>query len=262
MTMSDALDPIADYLNSISQWPILTYEQERTATPEMLVNHNLRLVVSIARKYTGRGMDLLDMIQEGNIGLRKAASKFNPKRGTKFSTMAHWWIKQAIERELHNKATFVRLPVHVNDSIRTLNKARDRIGHNAPIDRIADCCGWSVEKTERVIQAVTLVPLSLDARFTDHESKNNRALADVVPAPAIDFDEPVISGELAQALECAMAMLDERERAILWTRYRDGKTLEEAGKIYSITRERARQIEKEAKRKLRSVDALRVFLEA
>ena len=255
------LDPITNYLASIGQYPILTRDQERTADCEMLVNHNLRLVVAIAKKYTGRGMPLIDMIQEGNIGLMRAASKFDPARGHKFSTMACWWIRQSIERAILNDARLVRLPVHVGDSIRRLNKARETLGYDASVSAIAECCGWTLGKTERVIQAVLLTPLSLDAEVAGHDN-NDRRLADCVAAPDIDFDEPVISDELTQALECAMEVLDDREIDILWKRYRDGMTLDQAGAAYSITRERARQIERDALIKLRSVSTLRVFLEA
>lgn len=258
-----ALDHLDCYLKEIGQWPILTRKQERTADIETLINHNLRLVVSIAKKYVGRGLDMLDLIQEGNIGLMRAAEKFNPELGYKFSTNATWWIKQSITRAIANQSRTIRLPVHMADSVLLLNKARERLGENAPVDRIAECCGWSTEKTERVISAVTLVPLSLDAVLVSGHDNNDRVLADVVPAQPIDFDTPVISSELAQALECAMAALNERERDILWKRYRDGLTLEETGKSFGITRERARQIESEAKIKIREAGGyLSLFLEA
>ena len=252
-------DPIADYLASIGHWPLLSRAQEQTATNEMLVTHNLRLVVSIAKAYLGRGLEMFDLIQEGNIGLMRAAEKFDRQRGYKFSTMATWWIRQSIERALLNDARMIRLPVHVGDSIRKLNKACDRLGGKATVAKLAECCDWSIAKTERMIGAVLLMPLSLDAEIAGHDN-NDRRLADTVAAPVTDYDDTVISDELSQALDCAMARLDERECAMLWMRYRDGLTLEETGKAFGVTRERARQIEKEALRKLREAHHARLSL--
>ncbi len=261
MTTTEAVDT---YLATIGKYPILSREQERTADCDTLVNHNLRLVVSVAKSYIGRGLDFFDLIQEGNIGLMRAAQKFDSTRGCKFSTMAVPWIRQAIERSLLNDARAIRLPVHVGDSIRKLNKAREQIGYDATAAQIAEWCGWTIGKAERVMRAVLQVPLSLDATIMNGHDNKERRLSDYVAAPAIDYDEPVISDELADALECALQILDAREIDILWKRYRDGMTLDQAGAAHNITRERARQIEREAKSKLREAHHARlaIFLEA
>ena len=256
------IEPIAEYLAQIAQYPLLSREQEQTASVDTLIHHNLRLVVSVAKSYIGRGLDFFDLIQEGNIGLMRAAEKFDPARGAKFSTMAVPWIRQGLERAILEKTRLVRLPVHVGDAIRKLNKAREQIGYDASVSAIAACCGWGIEKTQRTINAVLLLPASLDAVLVNEHDNNDRRLADVVAAPVTDYIDPIVQDELARALECAMSVLDDRERDILWKRYREGLTLDQAGVDYNITRERVRQIEREAKRKLRTDSRLATFLEA
>ncbi len=257
------IDDLAIYLSAIGQYPILSRAQEQTADVETLVNHNLRLVVNVAKSYRGRGMDFFDLIQEGNIGLMRAAQKFNPARGTKFSTMAVPWIIQGIDRALLNSARLIRLPVHVSDAIRKLNKAREQVGYDATVEQIAACCGWGLEKTQRTIDAVLSAPYSLDAVVVAEHDSKERTLGSFIAAPATDYIDPIVSDELAHALDCAMHILDEREIDILRKRYHDGLTLDQAGATYGVTRERARQIESAALKKPRTTDSnLRIFLEA
>jgi len=259
-------DAVRMYLREIGQIELLNFEEEQSLAKEIkkgndkakqkLVNSNLRLVVSIAKKYTGRGMMFLDLIQEGNMGLIRAAEKFDYRKGYKFSTYATWWIRQAITRAIADQARTIRIPVHMVETINKLRKASRIImqkNQKKPTDlELSEYTGIPVEKVREIIKVAQL-PLSLEMPVGDEDSMR---LVDFVEDDNIlDPDEKAVTNMLREDIEELMNVLTEREKMVLKLRFGldDGKprTLEEVGKVYNVTRERIRQIEAKALKKLK-----------
>ena len=259
-------DPVRMYLKEIGQIPLLTAEQEVEYAKRMeegnevakrrLAEANLRLVVSIAKRYVGRGMQFLDLIQEGNLGLIKAVEKFDYRKGYKFSTYATWWIRQAITRAIADQARTIRIPVHMVETINKLTRVSrqllQELGREPSPEEIADEMDIPVEKV-REIQKISQEPVSLETPIGEEEDSH---LGDFiqdenVPVPA----EAAAATLLREQLDDELATLTEREQKVLRLRFGldDGKarTLEEVGKEFQVTRERIRQIEAKAIRKLR-----------
>ena len=259
-------DPIRMYLKEIGKIPLLTADQEvelakrieagdQTAKDE-LIQANLRLVVSIAGHYNNRGMQYLDLIQEGNMGLIKAADKFDYKKGFKFSTYATWWIRQSITRALADQARTIRIPVHmvetINRLIRTSRQLMQELGREPTTAEIADAMHLSEQRVQEIIK-IAQDPVSLETPIGEEEDSH---LGDFIP----DESAPAPSDAAFYALqrEQLMEVLDtltDREKKVICLRYGldGGKsyTLEEVGEIFKVTRERIRQIEAKALRKLR-----------
>jgi RNA polymerase primary sigma factor len=259
-------DTVRMYLREIGKFPLLTSEEEIVLAKRMkvgdmrakhkLVNSNLRLVVSIAKKYTGRGMLFLDLVQEGNLGLIRAVEKFDYRKGYKFSTYATWWIRQAITRAIADQARTIRIPVHMIETINRLRKTSrillQQLGHKPTEKEIAQRARMSVDKVREIIR-ISQVPLSLEAPVGDEESSR---LGDFVEDATIQApDDIVLQGLLRDDLEDVMNTLSDRERTVLKLRFGldDGhpRTLEEVGRVFAVTRERIRQIEAKALRKLK-----------
>ena len=259
-------DPVRLYLKEIGKIPLLSAEEEIECAKKMmdgdekakkkLSEANLRLVVSIAKKYVGRGMLFLDLIQEGNLGLIKAVEKFDYKKGYKFSTYATWWIRQAITRAIADQARTIRIPVHmvetINKLIRTSRHLLQQLGREPTIEEIAAEMEMPVERVKE-IKKVAQEPVSLETPIGEEEDSH---LGDFIP----DDDAPSPSEVAAytllrEQLEEIIQTLTPREAKVLKLRFglEDGKarTLEEVGKEFQVTRERIRQIEAKALRKLR-----------
>ena len=259
-------DPVRMYLKEIGQVKLLTAEEEVSLAQRMsdgdmtakskLIEANLRLVVSIAKKYSGRGLHILDLIQEGNTGLIRAVDKFDWKRGNKFSTYATWWIRQAITRAIADQARTIRVPVHmvevINKATRCNRKLVQELGREPTVEEIAAELNLPVEK---IIEAnrTAADTLSLDTPVGDEEDTSIGSFVEDerTPGPA----DATSNALLAEALKEILDTLTEREADVLRMRFGmyDGRThtLEEVGQIFGVTRERIRQIENKAIRKLR-----------
>ena len=267
--MSDALpltDPVRMYLKEIGRVPLLTPEEEQQlaqriangdeAARQKMIEANLRLVVAVAKRYAGRGMLLLDLIQEGNMGLLKAVEKFDYTKGYKFSTYATWWIRQSITRAIADQARTIRIPVHmvelINRVIRTSHSMVQELGREPTPEEVAQKLRLSPEKVEEVLK-IAQDPVSLETPVGEEDDSH---LGDFIQDN--DASEPLeatAGNLLREQLEKAMASLTPREEKVLRMRFgfEDGKThtLEEVGKEFNVTRERVRQIESKALRRLR-----------
>ena len=259
-------DPVKVYLKEIGRVPLLSGEEEIDLAIRMangdekakqrLSEANLRLVVSIAKRYVGRGMQFLDLIQEGNLGLIKAVEKFDYTKGFKFSTYATWWIRQAITRAIADQARTIRIPVHMVETINKVKKVSSQLlhknGHEPTAEEIADELGMPVDKV-REIMRVAQEPVSLETPIGEEEDSH---LGDFIPdddtpAPADAASHILLREQLSEVLHT----LTPREEKVLRLRFgmEDGRsrTLEEVGREFNVTRERIRQIEAKALRKLR-----------
>lgn len=259
-------DPVRMYLKEIGKVPLLSGEEEIDLAKRMqdgdeeakkrLSEANLRLVVSIAKRYVGRGMSFLDLIQEGNLGLIKAVEKFDYQKGFKFSTYATWWIRQAITRAIADQARTIRIPVHMVETINKLTRVSrqllQQLGREPQPEEIAKEMDLPVEKV-REIQKVAQEPVSLETPIGEEEDSHlgDFIQDDNVPVPA----EAAAFTLLKEQLVDVLSTLSEREQRVLRLRFGldDGRarTLEEVGKEFNVTRERIRQIEAKALRKLR-----------
>ncbi|MBQ5522108.1 MAG: RNA polymerase sigma factor RpoD [Oscillospiraceae bacterium] len=259
-------DPVRMYLKEIGKVPLLTPEEEVDLATRMadgdevakqrMTEANLRLVVSIAKRYVGRGMLFLDLIQEGNLGLIKAVEKFDYTKGYKFSTYATWWIRQAITRAIADQARTIRIPVHmvetINKTIRVSRQLLQELGHDPTAEEIAEEMDMPVDKVRDILK-IAQEPVSLETPIGEEEDSH---LGDFIPDE--DASEPAEAASfslLREQLEEVLDTLAPREKKVLELRFGivDGRTrtLEEVGKEFNVTRERIRQIEAKALRKLR-----------
>ena len=259
-------DPVKMYLKDIGQVPLLTTDEElelaqkmsdgQEAAKKRLSEANLRLVVSIAKRYVGRGMLFLDLIQEGNLGLMKAVEKFDYQKGFKFSTYATWWIRQSITRAIADQARTIRIPVHMVETINRLVREQrillQEFGREPTLEELAERMGTSIERVSE-IQKIAQDPVSLETPIGEEEDSHLGDFIEDDKTPTAT--DTVTSTMLKEQIARVLDTLTPREEKVLRLRYGidDGRprTLEEVGKEFNVTRERIRQIEAKALRKLR-----------
>ena len=260
-------DPVRMYLKEIGTVPLLTAEEEYSLAmkkqagdeyaKQRLIEANLRLVVSIAKRYTGRGMSFLDLVQEGNLGLIKGVEKFDPEKGVKLSTYATWWIRQSVTRALADQARTIRVPVHMVETINKMSKMQRKLtlelGYEPSVKELAEHLDMTEEKVQEIMQ-IAREPASLETPIGEEDDSN---LGDfVADANVLSPEGNVESVMLREHIDSLLDDLKERERQVIVLRFglEDGhpRTLEEVGKEFNVTRERIRQIEAKALRKLRN----------
>jgi RNA polymerase primary sigma factor/RNA polymerase nonessential primary-like sigma factor len=265
---SSGLDVVKLYLREIRSIPLLTASQERElarriargdeAARHRMIVSNLRLVISMAKRYINRGLPFSDIIEEGNLGLMRAVEKFDPKRGCKLSTYASWWIRQAIERAIVNQARIVRLPVHMSEKVvvyvRTVRRLTQKFRREPTFREIADAMGVGVDSVLELYNG-TRELLSLDAPVAPRESE---CLADLLADPAAPSPLDAGSASLMRSkIKTWLKVLSRHERTVLSSRFgldgREPRTLSRIGREMGITRERVRQIEEQGLRKLRTM---------
>ena len=260
-------DPVRMYLKEIGTVPLLTAEEETelakrkaegdVEAKERLIEANLRLVVSIAKRYTGRGMSFLDLVQEGNLGLIKGVEKFDYTKGYKLSTYATWWIRQSVTRALADQARTIRVPVHMVETINKMSKMQRKLtlelGYEPSVAELAQALDMSEEKVMEIMQ-IAREPASLETPIGEEDDSN---LGDfVADSNAVTPEGNVESVMLREHIDILLDDLKDREKQVVILRFglEDGhpRTLEEVGKEFNVTRERIRQIEAKALRKLRN----------
>ena len=266
-------DPIKKYLIEIGEFPLLSDDEEKelfniykNGTTEekkearrKLIESNLRLVVSIAKKYRGRNIEFLDLIQEGNLGLDKAIEKFDINKGCKLSTYATWWIRQSITRAIEDQARLIRLPVHMGEKINKIKLCiktfeQEHEGRIPTYKEIGEIVGMPEQEVERCLLC-EVDPVSLDVPIGDDPESEANTLADFVPSNATATDEEGIKSMMHDDVADLLLSLDDRQRKVIILRFgldgRDPYTLEQVGEEFNVTRERIRQIEAKALAKLR-----------